>query len=93
MAAESDHLYAGFVGRPVGAGIIHDATEIFRIHARAWAAAQEYEALKRLSDADLAERGLKRVDLPRAAFHLLTGQALVPTRATDQRPGGHDVIR
>jgi hypothetical protein len=72
MSPQSYYLPAGFAGRRAGAGMIHLTVEIFRIGARAWTAAHDYEALKRLSGPDLAERGLRRADLPRAVFHLLT---------------------
>ena len=47
--------------------------EIWAICSRAQAAAHHYEALKPLSDQELAARGLTRADLPRAAFRKLTG--------------------
>ncbi len=80
MATGSDYLLTGFVGRHTRTGIIHHAVEIFHIWGRAWTAAHDYEALKRLSDADLSERGLGRSDLPRAAFHVLTESPKSATR-------------
>ncbi len=47
------------------------ALEALRICSRAQAAAQHYEELKPLSDAALADKGLKRADLPRAALDKL----------------------
>jgi hypothetical protein len=52
--------------------LIKCARELLAICSRASAAAQTYEDLKRLSDQELAKRGLKRADLPRAAFDKLT---------------------
>ena len=46
--------------------------DVFFIMARAGAAAQLYAELSSKSDADLADRGLKRSDLPRAAYDALT---------------------
>jgi len=46
--------------------------EILSILSQAQSAAHQYEQLNRLCDAALAERGLKRADLPRAAFRELT---------------------
>jgi hypothetical protein len=46
--------------------------EMLTICSRAQAAAQHYEDLKPMSNADLAERGLDRADVPRAAFRKLT---------------------
>src|SRR5262245_38615258 len=48
------------------------AIEILTILARAHAAAAHYEDLRRRSDADLASHGIRRADLPRVAFHMLT---------------------
>jgi hypothetical protein len=45
--------------------------EAMHVCARACAAARHYEELKPMSDAALAARGLKRTDLPRAAFDKL----------------------
>jgi hypothetical protein len=49
--------------------------EVLRICSRAGAAAQHYEELAAKSDAALAEKGLTRADLPRAAFDRLTEEA------------------
>lgn len=49
-------------------GYIH---EVLIAWTRARMAAQHYEGLQSLSDAALAQRGLKRADLPRAAFDKL----------------------
>jgi hypothetical protein len=46
--------------------------DVFLIMARARAAAQLYAELSRKCDTDLADRGLKRSDLPRAAYNELT---------------------
>ena len=46
--------------------------EVVAICSRACAAAHYYEEHKAMSDAALAERGLERADLPRAAFDKLT---------------------
>ena len=47
--------------------------EILSICAQARVAAHHYEELKPQSDQDLAEKGLTRSDVPRAAFRKLTG--------------------
>jgi hypothetical protein len=83
MATGSYFLTTGFIGRHASAGVVDCAIEVFHICARASAAARHYEQLKRLSDADLAERGLKRADLPRAAFHMLTEDALALVHAAE----------
>ena len=46
--------------------------DIFLIMARARAAAQLYDDLRRRCDAELGHHGLERADLPRAAFDELT---------------------
>src|SRR5262245_16628291 len=48
------------------------AIEILTILARAHAAAARYEDLRRRFDADLASQGIRRADLPRIAFRMLT---------------------
>ncbi len=53
-------------------GLIERAGEILAICSRATAAAHTYQELKAMSDQELAKRGLKRADLPRAAFDTLT---------------------
>jgi hypothetical protein len=45
--------------------------DVLRVCSRAQAAAHHYEELRSKSDAALAERGLTRADLPRAAFDKL----------------------
>jgi hypothetical protein len=55
-------------------GALHRLREVLAICARARVAAHQYEELKPLSEADLAEKGLTRSDLPRAAFRKLTGE-------------------
>jgi hypothetical protein len=49
--------------------------EVLRIMARAQAAAHLYTQLRRRCDADLAKRGLRRTDLPRAAYDALTRES------------------
>ena len=49
---------------------VHD---VLIVCSRAQRAAQRHEALRSLSAAALAKRGLKRADLPRAAFNELAG--------------------
>ena len=56
-------------GRP---SLIDRVMEVLAICSRACAAAHYYEEHKAMSDAALAERGLERADLPRAAFNKLT---------------------
>jgi hypothetical protein len=55
-------------------GALRRMQEVLSICARARAAAQHYEELKPQSDANLAQKGLTRADLPRAAYRKLTGQ-------------------
>jgi hypothetical protein len=55
-----------------GPSLIDRVMEVLAICSRACAAAHYYEAHKAMSDAALAERGLERADLPRAAFDKLT---------------------
>ena len=47
-------------------------SEIWSILSQAHAAAHLYEELSRKCDSALAEQGLKRSDVPRAAYHELT---------------------
>ena len=49
--------------------------EVLRICRRAGDAAHYYEELKPQSDQALEEKGLKRSDLPRAAFEKLSDEA------------------
>jgi hypothetical protein len=51
--------------------LLEYAAEVLRVCSRAGAAAHHYEDLARLSDAELAARGLKRADLPKAALDKL----------------------
>ena len=46
--------------------------DIILIVAQAHAAAELYDDLRHRTDADLADRGLKRANLPRVAFNELT---------------------
>jgi hypothetical protein len=55
-----------------GPSLIGRVMEVLAICSRACAAAHYYEEHKAMSDAALAERGLERADLPRAAFDKLT---------------------
>jgi hypothetical protein len=57
-----------------GRSVLQRLKEVLSICARARAAAHHYEELKPLSGADLAEKGLTRADVPRAAFRNLTGE-------------------
>lgn len=59
-------------GRP---GLIERIREVMAVCARASAAAHFYAEHKRLSDAGLADRGLRRADLPRATFERLAGES------------------
>jgi hypothetical protein len=52
--------------------LIGTIREVFRIMARAQAAAHFYTELRHRCDTDLAKRGLRRSDLPRAAYDALT---------------------
>jgi hypothetical protein len=55
-----------------GPSLIDRVMEVVAICSRACAAAHYYEEHRAMSDAALAERGLERADLPRAAFDKLT---------------------
>jgi hypothetical protein len=46
--------------------------DVFVVVARAGAAAHLYDELSRKCETALAEKGLKRADLPRAAYDALT---------------------
>jgi hypothetical protein len=48
------------------------AQEVLRIQSRALSVAQAYETLRAASDPLLARQGLRRSDLPRAAYRMLT---------------------
>jgi hypothetical protein len=63
---DADHPRGG-----LGRGLLAWAIEVFVAAARARAAAHYYEELNRLSDSELAVRGLRRTDVPRAALHFL----------------------
>ena len=54
------------------AALLGTIRDVWLIMARASAAAQLYEDLRRRSDTELAQHGLDRADLPRAAFDALT---------------------
>lgn len=56
-------------GKP---SLIERAGEILSIFRQAADAAHDYERLRSMSDAELARRGLKRSELPRAVFDKLT---------------------
>jgi hypothetical protein len=58
--------------REGGPSLIDRVREVLAICSRACAAAHFYEEHKPMSDAALAEKGLARADLPRAAFDKLT---------------------
>lgn len=53
-------------------GLLARAREVWRICCRAGSAAHHYEQLKSQSDEELAEKGLKRGEVPREAFEQLT---------------------
>lgn len=56
------------------AGLLGVVTDVWLTLMRAQAAAQLYAELSRQSDATLAEKGLRRSDLTRAAYHALTSE-------------------
>jgi hypothetical protein len=64
-------LDADIARAPTGRGLFARVIEVFAVAARAYAAAGHYEDLCRRSDAELSLRGLRRADVPRAAFHFL----------------------
>jgi hypothetical protein len=57
-----------------GSSVLQRLKEVLSICGRARTAAHYYEELRPLSEADLAEKGLSRADVPRAAFRKLTGE-------------------
>lgn len=69
----ADHLVVRDTDARAGHGPFALAVEVLSVLARAHIAAGHYEDLRRRSDADLASRGLRRADLPRAAFAILAG--------------------
>lgn len=73
LAASTTQTFAGpgHPGAKVGRAVLARAIEVFAVTARACTAAHYYEELVRLSDDELASRGLTRTDVPRAAFHFL----------------------
>lgn len=58
---------------PGGVRLFGLALEVWRIQSRALSVAQAYETLRVASDPHLAHQGLRRSDLPRAAYKMLTG--------------------
>jgi hypothetical protein len=48
--------------------------EVLQILSRALLAAYAYETLRMYSDEELARRGMKRTDLARSTFHVLTNE-------------------
>ena len=58
--------------RHAGTRVLSLLREILAILTRARFAASYYEELKPQSEADLAEKGLTKADLPRATFRKLT---------------------
>jgi hypothetical protein len=62
------------------AGLLDRLTEVWSILSQAVAAAHLYEELSRKCDSALAEQGIERFDVPRAAYRELT-KGLDPLRA------------
>jgi hypothetical protein len=58
--------------RRAGGNVLSLLREVLSIFTRARIAATYYEELKPQSEADLAEKGLTKSDLPRATFRKLT---------------------
>ena len=54
------------------AGLLDQLSQICRLLSQAHSAAHVYETLSRKCDAALAERGLRRSDVPRIAYYELT---------------------
>jgi hypothetical protein len=73
-AAETSHSAqaGGRTREQYDAGLLGVVTDVWLTLMRAQAAAQLYAELRRQSDATLAEKGLRRADLTRAAYHALT---------------------
>ena len=73
-AAETRHsVQAGGRNREqYDAGLLGVVADVWLILMQAQVAAQLYAELSRQSDATLAEKGLRRADLTRAAYHALT---------------------
>jgi uncharacterized protein YjiS (DUF1127 family) len=64
----ASRLAAAYTG---GRRLVGYIQQVLIVWARARTAAQRYEELHALSDAALAQRGLRRADIPRAAFDQL----------------------
>jgi hypothetical protein len=56
--------------------LLHRIAEVARVCAQARSAAERYERMQCLSDQALAEQGLQRSDLPRAALAMLDEEAV-----------------
>jgi uncharacterized protein YjiS (DUF1127 family) len=69
LAAQSNERRASGRARM---GLLSLLREVLAIFTRAQVAANYYEELKPQSEADLADKGLTRADVPRAAFRKLT---------------------
>jgi hypothetical protein len=69
LASESNERNASV---RVGRSVLSRLREVLSIFTRARIAANYYEELKPQSEADLAEKGLTRADLPRATYRKLT---------------------
>lgn len=59
----------------LGTGLGAQIIEVLAVCGNAWAAANLYEELSRLSDAELKRRGIPRADLHRCVFEALAGPA------------------
>jgi hypothetical protein len=55
-----------------GADLLQSLSEVLAVLSQALTASHHYEELRRKCDAALAQRGLNRADLPRAAYRELT---------------------
>jgi hypothetical protein len=66
---------AGARARRLGAGLGTRIVEVLAICGNAWTAANMYEDLSRLSDAELERRGIPRGELHRCVFEALNSPA------------------
>jgi hypothetical protein len=64
---------AATIAKRFGTGIGAHIVEVLAICGNAWAAANMYEELSRLSDAELERRGIPRAALGRRVFEAMAG--------------------
>lgn len=78
---------------PSTAELLSRIADVVKACTQGCAAAQHYEELSHLCDQALAEKGLKRSDLPQAAFGKLNGCAEDPKAVTDSNSSPLSAMR